>query len=240
MEPTDSILASCQEALSYQFNDLELLRQALLHASAANCRIQSNERLEFLGDSILGMVICQELYERFPDYLEGELTKIKSHIVSRRTCARVARKLSLEKFLCVGKGMSAHNKLPNSCVSAAFEAVIGAIYMDSGLERARQFILDNLSEQIDSADASEHQDNYKSMLQQYIQKHFDSTPCYELLDEKGPDHSKCFEIGVAVNQRRFVSAWGPSKKEAEQLAAYNALTELGVLNPNSEFSSTIQ
>lgn len=222
-------LELCQEKLGYMFHDPELLRQALTHASISQNRIESNERLEFLGDAILGMVICHELYDRFPDYLEGELTKIKSMIVSRRTCGRVTNEIGLTEFLCVGKGMSSQPKLPNSCTAAAMESVIGAIYIDGGLRAARDFICRHFSGLLDKADARQPQENYKSMLQQWSQRNLEYTPLYEVLDEKGPDHSKCFEVGVVIGRQRYASAWGPNKKEAEQIAAFCTLQQLGVI-----------
>ncbi|MBI9017509.1 MAG: ribonuclease III [Phycisphaerae bacterium] len=222
----------CEKAIGYKFKDINLLVLALHHASAADNRLDSNERMEFLGDSVLGLVVCHELYKRFPHYLEGELTKIKSMIVSRKTCGRIGQKLQLESFLKVGKGMSSQASVPDSCVSAAFESVIGAIYIDGGDKAARKFILAQIADLLDNADASEHQENYKSMLQQYAQRYLDATPNYEMLDEKGPDHSKCFEVGVLIGHQRFGSAWGPSKKDAEQMAAFHALQELEQLPQN--------
>jgi len=236
MEQSESNLTLCQEAIGYHFNNIDLLKQALIHASAADSRLQSNERLEFLGDAILGKIICHELFMRFPNYLEGELTKIKSMVVSRRTCARIARNMQLGRFLYVGKGMSIQPKLPLSCKAAALESIIGAIFLDGGADAARQFILSHMGFLLDQADASQHQENFKSMLQQHAQQLLEATPAYELLDEKGPDHSKCFEVGVVINQHRFASAWGPSKKEAEQLAAFHALQELDILPRDAVFS----
>jgi len=239
MEPSDFTLQSCQEAINYQFNDVEFLRKALVHASAADTRLESNERLEFFGDAVLGMVVCHELFMRFPNYLEGAITKIKSMIVSRRTCTRIAKNLDLGRFLSVGKGMISLSKLPNSCISAAFESVIGAIYLDGGYDAARDFILCHVNDLINDTDASQHQGNFKSMLQQHAQRVMNFTPVYEVLDEKGPDHSKCFEVGVVIANRRFVSAWGPSKKDAEQLAAFYALQELNMLPKTAEFSPPV-
>jgi len=222
-------LQEIEQLIGYHFSDNSLLVQAFIHASAAESRLASNERLEFLGDTILSLVICQTLFEQFPDYLEGDLTKVKSMLVSRRTCARLARKLSLEKFLKVGKGMSYSASLKGSLAAAALEAVIAAIYLDGGIDKARGFILTVFGPLIEKADAQEHQENYKSLLQQYAQQKFNTTPFYELLDEKGPDHNKCFESVVIIGNNRFTSAWGTNKKEAEQNAARNALEELGIL-----------
>jgi ribonuclease-3 len=229
-------LQAVQDAIGYHFQDVKLLIAALTHASIADARVNSNERLEFVGDAILGMVVCNELYQRFPDYLEGELTKIKSAVVSRRTCAEISRELGLPRFLFIGKGMNGRAALPHSLAAAVYESLIAAIYLDSNnLEVTREFILRSAAAHIHAAAESEHQRNFKSQLQQHAQKALSATPIYELLDEKGPDHSKCFEVGVVIKGKRYGSAWGPSKKEAEQKAAYLALRALGVVKPHQEF-----
>ncbi len=235
MEDRPARLEEFQDIIDYHFDDISLLEKALRHASASDKRLDSNERLEFLGDSVLGLTICEELFTRFPEYLEGELTKVKSMIVSRRTCARVAKKMRLTDFMVMGKGMSSQRDLPTSCPAGAFESLIGAIYTDGGYECSRKFLIKFMGDLLDKADAKQPQENYKSMLQQFSQRHINSTPSYEILDEKGPDHSKCFEVGVIIDRRRFESAWGPSKKEAEQIAAFKALKELEQLPPDAEF-----
>ncbi len=218
-----------EQKIGYTFSDKDLLSKALTHSSAVDDRLLSNERLEFLGDSVLAIVVCQALFERFSGYLEGDLTKIKSKLVSRETCARVSARLGLQKFLKVGKGMVSNRALSGSLAAGVLETVIGAIYVDGGLEPAREFILKAFDPLIEQADAEQAQGNFKSLLQQYAQDQFNATPSYVLLDEKGPDHNKCFELGVVINDRHFSSAWGTNKKEAEQKAAFNALVELDVL-----------
>ena len=235
MKKKDSLQA-VQEVISYRFNDTDLLIAALTHSSSADARVNSNERLEFVGDAILGMVVCHELFRRFPDYLEGELTKIKSAVVSRKTCAEISCQLGLTKFLFLGKGMSGRSQLPSSLAAAVYEALIAALYMDSGnLAAAEKFILDTASEHIVEAAESEHQRNFKSQLQQQVQRILSATPIYDLMDEKGPDHSKCFEVSVIIQGRRYASAWGPSKKEAEQKAAYLALREMDAVEVIPEY-----
>jgi ribonuclease-3 len=231
METTSRI----EEALNYRFKDPALLEAALTHASYAGSRLASNERLEFFGDAVLGVVVCEELYHRYPEALEGELTKIKSAVVSRRTCAEIALGRELDVCLLLGKGMNDREQLPSSLMAAVYEALIAAIYFDGGLEAARKFILADMSEQIDQAAASQNQRNYKSHLQQYAQKHMGATPIYEMLDEKGPDHSKCFEVSVVIVGKHYPSAWGPSKKEAEQKAAFYALRDLEVISEDDEY-----
>ncbi len=235
MADSPAHLEACQSSIGYRFRDLSLLRAALTHSSSADSRKNSNERMEFLGDAVLGLVVCHTVYERFPDLLEGALTKIKSAVVSRRACAAVARTLGLNEVLVLGQGMDSAEQLPPSLSAAVLEAVIGAVFLDGGLEPAREFILTHFDSEIRAATESEHQFNYKSQLQQHAQRFLNATPHYDLLDEKGPDHAKCFEIAVTIGRRQFPSAWGPSKKEAEQKAAQYALIELGQLDP-AEFN----
>jgi ribonuclease-3 len=220
------LLEECQAVLGYRFTQLELLRGALTHASGADTRLASNERLEFLGDAVLGLVVCERLFQRFPDYLEGELTKIKSVVVSRRTCARISRELNLGEYLILGKGMSSSAAVPSSLLSDVFESLIAAIYLDGGLEPARDFILKHMGPEIDQVAEGAHGGNYKSLLQQLAQKEFGATPQYQLLDEKGPDHSKCFKIAAVIGRQSYAGAWGRNKKEAEQKAALNALSQI--------------
>jgi ribonuclease III len=222
-----------ERIIEYNFRDRELLAQAFIHSSAVDNRLFSNERLEFLGDSVLALVVCQGLFERFTGYLEGDLTKVKSMLVSRITCAEISKKLGLQNFLKLGKGMTSSKALAGSLAAGVLEALIAAIYLDGGMDNARKFILKVLGPAMEQADAEHSQGNYKSLLQQYSQENFDATPVYILIDEKGPDHNKCFELEVAIADRHFTSAWGTNKKEAEQKAAYNALVELGVIENKS-------
>ncbi len=226
---TDEVLeqmAGCQERLEYRFRDQDLLRAALTHASGAEHRLASNERLEFLGDAILGAIVCEMLYHQFPDYLEGDLTKIKSVVVSRQTCAKISEALGLEEFLILGKGMTTHPSVPSSLLADVLESLIAAIYLDGGNDAARQFVIRHMEPEIESAVDGETGGNYKSLLQQLAQREHGTTPTYQLLDEKGPDHSKCFKICAQVGRRRYQAAWGRNKKEAEQRAARNALSQL--------------
>lgn len=220
-------LEQAEALIGYHFNDRELLQRALTHASLSDSRLESNERLEFLGDSVLGLVVCQYLYENFTDLLEGEMTKIKSMVVSRKLCADIAEEMGLSDVLRLGKGMSNRANLPGSVAAAVYEALIGAIYIDGGLEAARSFILANLVSHINDAFSSGHQSNFKSVLQQLAQQQYSQTPQYIVLDEKGPDHAKCFEVCVEIGARQYASSWGASKKQAEQQAALRALLEMG-------------
>jgi ribonuclease III len=217
------ILEECQNALGYRFIHLELLRSALTHTSGADTRLASNERMEFLGDSVLGLVCCEQLYLRFPEYQEGDLTKIKSAVVSRRTCAHISRQLSLGEYLFMGKGMHFQAAIPANLLADVYESLVGAIFLDGGLEPAKEFILKYLNPEIEQVAEAAHAGNYKSLLQQVAQKEFNATPQYHLLDEKGPDHSKCFKLSAVIGRYHYPAAWGRTKKEAEQKAAMNAL-----------------
>jgi len=225
-EQIAGMLEACQERINYRFRDVTMLQAALTHASGAPHRLGSNERLEFLGDAILGCVICEYIFHAFPALLEGELTKIKSVVVSRITCAKVSESLGLEEFLILGKGMTSHPSVPASLLSDVFESLIAAIYLDGGDVEAKTFIERHLAAEIELAASGEHGGNYKSQLQQIAQRELSNTPTYQLLDEKGPDHSKCFKIAAQVGRERYPPAWGRNKKEAEQRAARNALSQM--------------
>jgi ribonuclease-3 len=230
----EEILRQIEQIIGYNFSDKNLLVKAFTHSSAVDGRLLSNERLEFLGDSVLAVVICQALFDNFTNYLEGDLTKIKSKLVSRETCAQISGQLGLQKYLKVGKGMVSNRALSGSLAAGVLETIIAAIHIDGGFEAAREFILRIYGPLIEQADAEQDHGNFKSLLQQYSQEQFNATPSYVLLDEKGPDHNKCFELEVTIEDRHFPSAWGSNKKEAEQKAASNALVELGVLEKTAE------
>ncbi|HEY3968544.1 MAG TPA: ribonuclease III, partial [Planctomycetaceae bacterium] len=223
---TEEMLQQCEAALEYQFANRELLRNCLTHASGANHRLASNERLEFLGDAIMGAVICEMLYTLFPEETEGELTRIKSIVVSRTTCAKVSETLGLPKSLLLGKGLAINDTVPMSVAAAVFESLIAGVYLDGGLAPVQRVIGRVMGPEIEMAGGVEHGRNYKSLLQQYSQKMLGETPIYRLLDEKGPDHSKCFKVAALIGQQSYHPAWGANKKAAEQRAAQNALYEL--------------
>jgi ribonuclease III len=222
----DSLLEKLQRRIGYEFKDKMLLLSALTHASGAEHRLASNERMEFLGDSILGAVVCEMLYHQYTDFLEGELTRLKSIVVSRQTCAKISESLGMQEFLILGKGMTTHPTVPSSLLADVFESLVAAIYLDGGDSAARRFISDAIGPEIELAAEGVTGNNYKSLLQQLAQRTHGSTPTYVLLDEKGPDHSKCFKVSAQVGGNRYEAAWGRNKKEAEQRAARNALSQL--------------
>jgi ribonuclease-3 len=219
-------LELCERRINYRFHDRSLLLAALTHASGAEHRLASNERLEFLGDAILGAVVCELLYRQYPNYLEGDLTKIKSVVVSRQSCAKISEALGLDDCLIVGKGMASNPVVPPSLLADVFESLLAAIYLDGGDHAARRFVSEYIAPEIELAAAGELGGNYKSLLQQLAQRDMGTTPTYQMLDERGPDHAKCFKVAAYVGSHRYQPAWGRNKKEAEQRAACNALAEL--------------
>lgn len=231
---TPETLQEAERLLGVRFSNRALLAEALTHASIADTRLNSNERLEFLGDAVLGMLACEHIFTEFPDLLEGDMTKIKSTVVSRRTCATIANRIGLPELLKLGKGMQSRGDLPSSLAAAALESVIGAVYLEAGIEAVRAFIMPHLAPLVQRAADSGHQHNFKSVLQQHAQQEFECSPLYVLHAEEGPDHSKRFLIGVEIEERVFPACWGRSKKQAEQHAALAALRELLVAVENSD------
>ena len=219
-------VAECQRRIQYTFRDPSLLLAAVTHASGAHHRLASNERLEFLGDSILGFVICEHLYRLFPESLEGDLTRIKSVVVSRETCGRISEQLNLADFLIVGKGLAINKPVPISVLSDLFESLVAAVYLDGGIEPARALVERLLAPEVASVASGVQGANHKSVLQQLSQRDFGVTPTYEVIEESGPDHSKNFQVSAFIGPRSYSPAWGRNKKEAEQRAALKALEEL--------------
>lgn len=226
----ESLADRAEKVLGYRFQSADLLKESLTHSSIADHRLKSNERMEFMGDAVLDLIICEKLFRRFPNLLEGDLTKIKSAVVSRKICAEVALETGLADLLIIGKGISSRSAMPSSLAAAVYESMVAAIYLDGGFEVVKDYVLRTMTPKVEAVAANLAEHNYKATLQQHAQRILGGTPQYELLDEKGPDHSKCFEVGVTVNGRRFAGAWGPNKKTAEQKAALLALEELGVVN----------
>ena len=233
-------VSQAEAILGYTFTDAGLMRRALTHASAAEDRLDSNERMEFLGDAVLGLVACQRIYELFPDLLEGEMTKIKSVAVSRKVCAVIARQIGLEDLIVLGKGIKGPGgQLPQSLAAAALESTIAAVYLDGGLAPVYAWLAPLLDEHIESAFESGHQQNYKSVLQQHAQRKFQKTPEYLMLSEEGPDHAKTFRVAVRINGKTYEAGTGASKKQAEQRAALMALHELAVVEHHEDGSVRI-
>lgn len=219
-------LRELEGIIGYRFREPQLLAQALTHSSIKSHDNPSNERLEFLGDSVLGLVMTEFLYSYFQTHDEGDLTQIKSFVVSTTTLAEESGRLKLPQYYNVGKGVTRRRNLPVSLMANVFEAVVAAIYKDGGLEAARRFILRNLFHHVLSVAADGHQRNYKSLLQQWAQKELNVTPTYRVVAERGPDHLKHFEVVAVVGKEAYETGVGRSKKEAEQVAAQETLKVL--------------
>ena len=219
-------IQKCEERIGYRFRDPGLLLQALTHSSIKTPDNPSNERLEFLGDSVLGLTMTEFLYNFFQTHDEGDLTQIKSVVVSTTVLAKESERLAIDDLYIVGKAVVRKKKLPISLQANVFEAVVAAIYKDSGLETARRFVIRNLYHQVLAVARNRHKRNYKSLLQQWAQKELNLTPTYLVVNEKGPDHSKYFEVVAVVGKKKYRAGQGRSKKEAEQIAARETLRVL--------------
>ena len=217
-----------QGILGIQFKDESLLQQALVHRSYLNenpaLHLVSNERLEFLGDAVLGFVVADELYSRFPDFSEGELTKLRAALVRGETLSRIASSLQLGDYLYLGRGEeeSGGRSRPRN-LSCTLEAVIGAVFLDQGFDIARSFILKLLDSEFEGVVEDKFTDDYKSRLQQIIQSERKITPVYRTVEEVGPDHAKVFTVEVLAGDTVLGRGSGRSKRAAEMDAAREAL-----------------
>jgi ribonuclease-3 len=224
-------LPDLERKLHHLFVDRALIETALTHRShayrAGQERLQSNERLEFLGDSVLGLIVNEYLYREYPDRSEGELTKMKSLVVSRAVLSRAAEKLDLGRHLILAPGeVDAGGRTRSSILSDAFEAVLGALYLDGGLEPVQRFIYGELLDALEETLADHQLVNYKSLLQEKVQATLKTPPRYKVSATSGPDHAKRFVVEVVVRGKVLGRGEGNSKKVAEQRAASEALRTL--------------
>lgn len=221
-----------QQSLGIQFNDTDLLRQAFTHRSYLNehrGEVEGhNERLEFLGDAVLELIATHFLYERFPEKTEGELTAYRAALVNAVTCAEVAGEIGMNDFLLLSRGESKDTGRARGVLLAnAFEALVGAIYLDQGYDATKEFINTHLFPKIDDIVKKRLWQDPKSTLQEKAQEHEGVTPSYAVLRENGPDHDKHFTVGVYLGGTVLAQGEGKSKQEAEQTAARNALEQKG-------------
>ncbi len=215
-----------ERAIGYEFHDRALANTALTHASARSELRLPNERLEFLGDSVLGLCVAQEVYHRFPERDEGELSRIKSAVVSRHALRRVADLWSLAGLLTVGPGIATAGEIPASVVADAVEAVLGAVFLDGGLPPVRRLVTTDFSLLIEASSDRHRSTNHKSELQNFTQGSLGRTPYYQVLGEEGPDHAKSFTVAALIEGRVLAVANGRNKRQAEQRAAKEALDRL--------------
>lgn len=222
-----------EKIIGYHFKDQSILKNALTHSSFINdkSKLKNNERLEFLGDAVLELVVSHYLYKNCNNRGEGEMTKLRAKIVCTDSLAMAASDFQLGDYIYMGKGEeNTGGRTRKSILANTFEAIIGAIFIDGGLEEARKFILCKLKNNIDDSLKGKLVFDYKTKLQEYIQQNADNDIDYVVISEEGPEHDKIFNIELLLNGKVIGSGSGSSKKEAEQHAAYNGLIFLGEVN----------
>lgn len=226
----DPLLGELSKVLTYDFKDKNLIKTAITHTSFANearGRVDHNERLEFLGDSVLSLSVSEFIYKTYPKLPEGSMTKLRAGVVSEFTLAKIAKSMGLGKYLRLGKGEQINGgRHRDSILADAFEAIIAAIYLDGGLEPAKEFVIRQLADSIKSLSKSDGSWDSKTLLQELLQVSNKADIRYEIIAEDGPDHNKSFTAQISNNGKIIGTGQGKSKKEAEQMAAYNALKKI--------------
>jgi len=224
-------LKDLEKLLGVHMRRIDLLNQALCHPSYVNElpeeRGEHYEKLEFLGDAVLELIISHELYEAYPQYEEGELTKLRAAVVSKPTLAKTAKKIGIDPFIKLGKGEElGGGRKRNSLLADALEALIGAIYLDGGLKMAREFILQHFSDEIERLDKDQQKMDYKSILQEKTQMRFQTLPKYTVVRESGPPHDRTYDVLLTIKDEPYGIGTGRNKKEAQQNAARAALKKM--------------
>jgi ribonuclease-3 len=217
--------------LGVKFKNDALLHEALVHSSYVNENPQaesaSNERLEFLGDAVLGLIVADELFAAYPDQDEGKLTELRTHLVRRETLARAAKDLDLGAGLLLGKGEEASGgRARPTNLAHVYESVVGAVFLDSGFATARSFVRRSLGAEFEEVEQRAFPQDPKSRLQELSQSRYQTTPSYRLVEAEGPDHARRFTIEVVVDGKAMGTGQGPSKQQAEKQAARSALVKL--------------
>lgn len=230
MKDLIACLSEVEKKLGYTFKNKDLLRQAFTHRSFHNEHrdevFNHNERLEFLGDSVLGLMISDYLYAQLPQQTEGELSRLRAHLVESSYCMKFLTKLDIAPFILLGKGERMNEgKGRETILADLFEALIGAIYLDGGIQEVKKMFWMHFEKDI-QAFLDNPTRNWKAELQDYSQKKYQKPPIYKVLNELGPDHSKKFIVAACLQDQETGIGEGSSKKEAEQLAAQNALERL--------------
>ncbi len=226
-----SQIPAIEAQLAYTFSKPELLIRAFIHRSYLNehkdVAYSDNERLEFLGDSILNFLVAEYLYQNLPDVPEGRLSSLRAHAVSSTACMRYFEKLNLQEYMLVGRGelLQTRSGTRSSIIADMFEALLGAIYLDGGLDKARSFLITHFEKPLkELLDLPEQ--NYKALLQEFTQKTWQKIPSYKVMQESGPDHERLFTVGVFIDEECIAQGSGHNKKEAERLAAKEAIEKL--------------
>ncbi|AOY77345.1 ribonuclease III [Clostridium formicaceticum] len=225
---TEEYISRLQETLNYRFRNIDILKEALTHSSYANesknKKVRYNERLEFLGDSVLSLVISEYVFLKYKHLPEGELTKVRANVVCEASLAAQGRVIDIGQYLFLGRGEEfTGGRQRESILADAFEAVIGAIYLDGGIEKAKAFILSHFLESIDLATKGILFRDYKTHLQELLQSKTSQKITYNVVREYGPDHNKSFDVEVLIGEKVIGRGSGKSKKEAEQRAAEEAI-----------------
>ncbi len=229
------MLNKLEKIIDYKFKNKTLLKEALTHPSFQKKSLKektaNNQRLEFLGDSVLDLIVTEHLYRKLESFSEGKLTKIRSVMVRKDILAKCANHLSLGKYIILGKGEdSTGGRKKLSILADCFEALFGALYLDSGLQKTKKIISSFIKKEMKLIIKGKHGDDYKTLLQEISQKKMKCLPKYFLIKEKGPDHKKTFCIEVKLKEKTHGTGTGENKKEAEQDAAREALKKLKVIN----------
>lgn len=221
---------SLEKRLNYKFKNIDLLKNALVHSSYANevrGNVHSNERLEFLGDSVLSVIVSEHLYNKFPTMPEGELTRMRASLVCEKSLCEFSRELGIGNYLKLGKGEDKNGgRERDSILADAFEAVLAAVYLDGGMDAAKAHIMNTVLRDIKHCEDDTFKD-YKTTLQEVIQRNPEESVSYILVNESGPDHNKSFTVEVHLNSNVIGKGTGKSKKQAEQMAAKQALELMG-------------
>lgn len=229
LEKLKTEIPAIEKKLGYTFENKEFLIQAFVHRSFINeyreGPLQHNERLEFLGDSILGMIVADFLYHRLPAYPEGQLSQLRSKLVDANSCSEYLQKLSLSSHILLGKGeLMTEGRAKPSILADVFEALLGAVYLDGGVGTGKSFLLFHFEAEFEAAIGSPPR-NYKAELQDFSQREFQKIPVYKVMEAVGPDHAKQFHVMVFLDDKEAGVGIGSSKKEAEQRAAFDALSK---------------
>lgn len=215
-----------EKSIGYVFRNKNLLKNALTHTSYAyENKVKSNERLEYLGDSILEFVSSKYLFENFENLSEGEMTKVRAYSVCEESLFKIAQKHNFSDFLYLGRSEKMSHSVKKAIIADSVEAVIAAIYLDGGLAPAEKFILENIKEQIEFASQNVGMKDYKTVLQEELQKNGEVVIKYNLIKEEGPDHAKIFTVNVECDGKTMAEGTGKSKKKAEMEAARKALEQ---------------
>lgn len=227
LEKLKSELHLIEEKIGYTFENKDLLVQSFIHRSFINeyraGPLNHNERLEFLGDSVLGLIVADYLYHRLPAYPEGQLSQLRSKLVDANSCSEYLQKLSLNSHILLGRGEISGKSKP-SILADVFEALLGSIYLDGGLSIAKSFLIYHFEDEFEAAIGSPPR-NYKAELQDLSQKEYQKIPLYKVVEESGPDHAKQFHVMVFLDDKEAGIGIGSSKKEAEQRAAFDAISK---------------